>query len=354
MAADEWTGFVTKIIGALPDTPSTMRTGAAKQFSDADAIYLTTYVASMIAQLEGNAQARPKVLHLRGEGKSDPQIVEELETGAEGVRASNRVYEQKLLEVGRLEQDRDTRAKAPTGLSKEEWSRLTLLVRKAKSEAMLFANEPYFSAGTLYHVVGNMQGNWGVTFGPSEFFQSANENFGDFKKEIVHARHGHGGSDRAAFINFAIQSSKYAYRFMDAVAKLKATGVAIPTDVDALRADEGRLLAMRQGEALGANTERVDERAVGAGRDASGTLRMAKRDPTGAVVKKANGDLDLSEAAVAVSKDYRNATEDQKRADAGAILDAMGVDSVAALDAKLTAVNVEMNAVTRAAQRDRG
>ena len=44
---------------------------------------------------------------------------------------------------------------------------------------MLFANEPYFSAGTLYHVVGNTQAKFGAALSSAALFQSMQENYGD-------------------------------------------------------------------------------------------------------------------------------------------------------------------------------
>ncbi|MCU1494116.1 MAG: hypothetical protein JWO62_1880 [Acidimicrobiaceae bacterium] len=332
MSKPSWAMFVNRVVFALP---LTQQAHARKQFDTADATYRTTYVGSLIARLSPE-----KVATMRRAGKSDPQIVEELETGAEGVEAANREYEAQLLSVGELEQERDALATASHGPpTRERWTELTLEIRKAKSKAMLFANEPYFSAGTLYHVVGNMQGAWGVKLGVPEYFQSANENFGDFKKEIGH--HGGGDATGVEFRHFAVASSKYAYRFFDAATKLKQSGIEIDQPVESLRDSEGRLLAIRQGEALGLDAKRIDERAIGAARDDAGKLRL--KDATG----KATG------TEVATGTDYREAAVADKDEDARTYVAEMGVSSISELDRKLTNVSIEVNVAARKAGQER-
>jgi len=335
MSKTAWTIFVSRVVLSLPDS---QQATARKQFDQADATFRTTYVASMLRRLPPD-----KVATMRRQGKSDAEIVEDLETGAEGVEAANREYETQLIEVGRLEKLRDNLASDVNGPpTQHRWTELTLQIRQAKSKAMLFANEPYFSAGTLYHVVGNMQGAWGIKLGIPEYFQSANENFGDFKKEIAH--HGHGGEVHdpfADFVAFAVASSKYAFRFLDAADKMRSAGVPIEAPVSELRAMEGRLLAIRQGEALGEDGNRIDERAIGAKRDATGKLR--KKDARG----EATGDL------VATTTDYSSATKEKKDADAGKVVGEMGVSSIEGLDRKFTSISVEINVKARQAGLDR-
>ncbi|MCU1489235.1 MAG: hypothetical protein JWM85_640 [Acidimicrobiaceae bacterium] len=328
MSKGNWSMFVNRIVFSLPEA---QQATARKQFDAADATFRTSYVGSLIGRLP-----EQKVKALRKAGKSDSQIVEELESGAEGVEAANREYEAQLMEVGRLEAARAALAGDPTAATgSPRWSQLTIEIRKAKSKAMLFANEPYFSAGTLYHVVGNMQGAWKVELGAPEYFQSANENFGDFKKEIAH--HGGGDATGAEFVHFAVASSKYAFRFLDAAVHLKVSGIKLTKPVEALRDSEGRLLAIRQGEALDADNKRIDERAIGAGRDDAGALR--KKDVAG----NATGD------AVPTSKDYRTISEHDKEEHAKGYVAEMGVGSISALDRKLTEVSIELNVEARKA-----
>jgi len=106
---------------------------------------------------------------------------------------------------------------------------------------MLFANEPYFSAGTLFHVVGNIQQKWALPLGVPPLFQSMNENYGDFKKEIHHLQ-------GKPFSTVAVKSSKYAFRVLDAAVALKAQGVADPHDPTALRTAMAKVLDVRQGK----------------------------------------------------------------------------------------------------------
>jgi hypothetical protein len=300
-----------------------------KQFEEADAVYRSTYVGSLIARLPPDTVAAE-----RKRGLSDEEIVEHHETGSEGVAASNREYESRLLEVARLETMRDNLAAEAQGPpTRERWTALTLEIRKAKSSAMLFANEPYFSAGTLYHVVGNLQSGFGTSLDVPEYFHSANENFGDFKKEVDHK----GGEP---LVKFAIAASKYAYRFLDAAVELQLAGIPIKQPVATLRGQMAKLLAIRQGEFLDPSGARIDERALKAGRDASGKLR--KKDAKG----------DASGEEIPTGKDYSKASAETKDADAADVLSAMGVGSVSALDALLTKIAIEVNAATRTSGLD--
>jgi hypothetical protein len=88
-------------------------------------------------------------------------------------------------------------------------SKLNQQIRELHSQALLFANEPYFAGGTIRHVVGNLQAKFKLEPTAAEYLQSFNENFGDVKKDL-----GHHKDD--PFPEVAIQSSKYVYRFTDA------------------------------------------------------------------------------------------------------------------------------------------
>lgn len=165
MPRGSWAMFANRVAFALPPTP---HGHAREQLGVANATYRTTYVGSLIARL-----SPAEVASMRAAGETGSEIVEELETGADGVEAANREYEAQLLEVGRLEPGRDALATASQGPpARERWTQLTLDIRKAKSKAMLFANDPHLSAGTRYHVVGNMQGAWGVKLGVPEYLRS--------------------------------------------------------------------------------------------------------------------------------------------------------------------------------------
>ena len=59
-----------------------------------------------------------------------------------------------------------------------------------QSEALLYANEPYYSQATIVHVVAGMQmgktaEDYPVLADPGCAFNSAEENFGDLKKCLL-------------------------------------------------------------------------------------------------------------------------------------------------------------------------
>ena len=147
----------------------------------ANTIYERTYVEQIIAALEADAAGKKRLAELRAQGKSNIAIVESIMADDQGIAASNRVYEQKLIYAAELEARRDEFTPETS-----KWKTLTVDLRKAKADAMLFANEPYFSAGTLYHVVGNIQAKFGAALSSPALFQSLEENYGDTLKELHH------------------------------------------------------------------------------------------------------------------------------------------------------------------------
>ena len=233
MTRAAWSDFTGRVLGLLAASPAVAQEANAR-FSDANTIYERTYVGEIIAKLESEPKGKARLKALRDEGKMNIAIVEAVMGDDEGIAASNRVYEEKLLYAAELERRRD---KVPP--DSRAWKTLTVDLRKAKADAMLFANEPYFSAGTLYHVVGNTQAKYGAELSLAAHFQSLDENYGDVLKELHHL---HGKS----WSTVAVKSSKYVWRMLDAAAGLQAKGVDLGIDVAPLRAAAKVALDVRQ------------------------------------------------------------------------------------------------------------
>jgi hypothetical protein len=240
MSGTAWDAFTGRIVERLGRNDGLVRE-ARSRFAQANTTFERTYVQQIIAQVEQEKDGKTRVNQLRAQGKSNIEVVEEIMGDDQGVAASNRLYEQKLLYAAELE---ERRATAPAG--SRQWKSLTEDLRKAKADAMLFANEPYFSAGTLYHVVGNTQAKFGAVLSSAALFQSLQENYGDTLKELHHLH----GKPWAAV---AIKSSKYVWRMLDAAVGLKEKGVTIGGDPAALRDAFKAALDVRQG-ASGAPT----------------------------------------------------------------------------------------------------
>lgn len=235
MDRKSWDAFTSRILSRL-SSDRELTSEANSRFSDANTIYVRTYVEQIITQLQAEPAGLARVKGLRAKGKSNVEIVEAVMGDDQGIAASNRVYEEKLLYAASLEEERNKWRP-----ESRQWKTLTVDLRKAKADAMLFANEPYFSAGTLYHVVGNIQAKFGADLSPAALFQSLQENYGDTLKELHHL---HG----KPWPTVAVKSSKYVWRMLDAAAALKDKGIAIGVDVVKLRDAAKVALAVRQGE----------------------------------------------------------------------------------------------------------
>ena len=240
MSRKSWDAFTDRVLRRLAGNADLVLE-AASRFAQANTTFERTYVQEIIAQLQQDPQGAARLNQLRAQGKSNIAIVEEIMGDDQGIAASNRVYEEKLLYAAELEQRRAT---APPG--SRQWKSLTEDLRKAKADAMLFANEPYFSAGTLYHVVGNTQAKFGAVLSSAALFQSLQENYGDALKELHHL---HG----KPWPTVAIKSSKYVWRMLDAAVGMHEKGVTFGRDPSELRAAFKAALDVRQG-ASGAPT----------------------------------------------------------------------------------------------------
>jgi hypothetical protein len=238
-----WFRFVDTILQALrPNRGATAE--AASRFADANTIFERTLVPQILKEVESAEDGRGKkeLAKLRKKGiTSNVALVEAIMKVDEGIAGSNRVYEAKLLYAADLEVRRNTvdRAENP-----RQWDSLTADLRRAKADAMLFANEPYFSAGTLYHVVGNVQAKFGATLSSAAYFQSLQENYGDTLKELNHLH----GKEWSVV---AIKASKYVWRTLDAAFQMKAAGVEVSCglDLSAFRDAMKKALDVRQGVA---------------------------------------------------------------------------------------------------------
>ncbi|MGV3526681.1 MAG: hypothetical protein ACO1RX_20855 [Candidatus Sericytochromatia bacterium] len=185
MTPESWGDYTETLVSKLP---TEQQDEARSRYAQADKIYTTA-----------DQELKNQMASL----KKDPQY-SHLEGGALELAASNRLYETKLKAVNLAYENRD-------GVSPDM---LKARVSFAMSQALLFANEPYFSEGTLRHVVGNEQelGKESVKLQLSapQGLQSLNENLGDTLKDLGHHRD-------EPLTDIVIQSSKYIGRFCRAI-----------------------------------------------------------------------------------------------------------------------------------------
>ena len=342
MSTAAWKEMVDDVVGALADHKA--KSDSRKQFADADTVYRAVYVKSILDRTSEEAKARAR--------QDDPSIDSDealadhlVGKTADGFEASNKAYTDRLLLVAALMDERAKhQAKRPAGGPElERWQqgldKLTLKTREAKSEALLFANEPYFAAGTLYHVVGGLQIGRDTELDVPALFQSLNENYGDYLKELHHTAPKTPEAAVTGFPARAVKCSKYAYRFFDAAKELdgKDLGVTVAgVDVRGMHRMSELLFAVRQSAMLDLDGSVVKEKKRG------------KRNEQNVLV-------DASGAAVPFSKDYAGAdgAEATKLRDARSYLEAAGVGSMDVLTARVKAVFLAYNKALRGQGKER-
>ncbi|MBN1944637.1 MAG: DUF4157 domain-containing protein [Bradymonadales bacterium] len=210
MDAPRWQTHKENILAAIHD--GEVRAETARRYDEADKWH-QNYINELYAQIVAND---PEVVK-KYPGLSREEVVKKMTEGeAEAtITASNRVYEGKLLLVQKKidERDRVSLSMEPSPQKDKLIAQYNAEIRALYSEALMFANEAYYATGTLLHVVGNLQSNYQLNLGASEYFQSMNENYGDIKKDIGH----YSGKP---FGQAAYKTSKYLFRFVDAILRL--------------------------------------------------------------------------------------------------------------------------------------
>lgn len=171
------------------------------------------------------------------------------------MRAANRIYEDKLLQVKEL-RVKIAKLKGVVGQEKALKSAVARLSGEI-SMAQLYANEVYGSGGATVHAVFGVQtkrklqkgegnpNNWPVQvyLSGKQWYEAFNDNLGDVMKDYIHFAmpHGHGDPD---YWYAAFKMGKYVDRMLDAIPNLVSTGMLQGSDADALLdSPECKLLA---------------------------------------------------------------------------------------------------------------
>ncbi|GAA1768123.1 hypothetical protein GCM10009795_013090 [Nocardioides hankookensis] len=220
-----------------------------------------------------------KKLDVRLGGKSSwgKHEEEHFEEGALRMRAANRLYEDKLLQVKEIRLQIETARDSLKGPKPPEGAaqRLQTLISRLDGElsmAQLYANEVYGSGGATVHAVLGMQVPKALTekrgkkvqadIPKPQWYAAFNDNLGDVLKDFEHyGKADHGTPDHwyAAF-----KMGKYAHRMVDALPHL-ATGAA---DDLMATADLTELLASADVVALQTLAEHhLDQKGKGGGKD---------------------------------------------------------------------------------------
>jgi hypothetical protein len=349
----DWDTLRDQVLGQLSDVDIKRATKA--QFRDAEQLYKNFYVKKILEDTPQELKQHAIEQEPRLDGDDIALADYVVSHSSEGFKASNLNYEKHLTEVAKLS---DARAKLEDSVPPEKrqgdanyqaaWDQMTLRIREEKSRALLFANEPYFSAGTLFHVVGNLQAGWGLALDIPTLFQSLNENYGDFLKEIRHQRAAMKGvPDSELFVPIATKCSKYGFRFSDSATRLQQAGVIAeqPVDLPTLRECQRKLLAIRQGDALDAAGETIKPK----------NIEAERMGPQSTLTYKDSAGPDKAGTEVPVSKDWGSTAHDRDNSarDAATYLAAAGVDSLATLEKWFKEIHLVLNKAVRETNRDK-
>jgi hypothetical protein len=232
MTDEEWSGFQKKTLQGFEEG-SDLQKQTADRFQSANEVYTRTRAELDAEIIARNKQKDPGHLdpaQRRVYPEDDVDAIKTQNPNAE-IEASNLLYAKRVEEVKNilteLEPLRDKRRTKPLNdEEKQRLNQLTIEWNKKQSEALVFANQAYYTGGAAQHVVGNQQMNLGRKLTPEEYLNSFNEQISYALEHITKEE----GLGHALWT-----SSKYLDRATDAVAqltKLQQLLAESPVDID--------------------------------------------------------------------------------------------------------------------------
>jgi len=217
MNEGEWNRFQEETLAGIePDSELQKQTG--DRFQKANEVYTRTRAeldAEIIAQNKRKDPEHADPAKRKVNLEDDVEAIKAQNPNAE-IEASNLLYTKRLEEVKtileQLEPLRDKRRNEPlTEQENERLNRLTVEWNKKQSEALIFANQAYYTGGAAQHVVGNQQMSLGRKLTPEEYLNSFNEQVSYALEHIT---------DQEGLGHALWTSGKYLDRATDAVDQL--------------------------------------------------------------------------------------------------------------------------------------
>ncbi|KQW53453.1 hypothetical protein ASC77_03995 [Nocardioides sp. Root1257] len=243
----DWDDYVVQTISGISDAKQQAEQKARLDAARKRAKGFEERLVGMMVHLEEDLMLTEKQL----EGSSwDDEDNKAYLQGALRMRAANKLYEDKLLQVKELRtQIAEMRTSITQGKQGADPERLKLLVSRLSGElsmAQLYANEVYGTGGATVHAVMGMQvkkklsaerGHDVEAIIPvQEWYQAFTDNLGDVLKDFEHYGKGHGGHE-ADHWYAAFKMGKYADRMVDALPHLAEGGMITQTDAATLAKD---------------------------------------------------------------------------------------------------------------------
>ncbi|WP_244927481.1 hypothetical protein [Nocardioides sp. W7] len=264
----DWDGYVLQTIAGIRDPKQQAEQQARLATARSRAKGFEERLVGMMVHLEKDLHLTEKQLE---QSAWDQQENQHYLQGALRMRAANKLYEDKLLQVKDMRlQIAELRNAVAQGKQGADPEQLKLLVSRLSGElsmAQLYANEVYGSGGATVHAVMGMQTKKKLStergfdvkaiIPVQEWYQAFTDNLGDVLKDYEHYGKGHGehGVDHwyAAF-----KMGKYADRMVDAIPHLTEGGLItqahgakllVDADVETLRTLAAHHVAEKNGPA---------------------------------------------------------------------------------------------------------
>jgi hypothetical protein len=243
----DWGDYVLQTVSGISDPTKAAEQKARLDAARSRAKGFEERLVGMMVHLEDDLMLTEK--QLEGSSWDDEENKHYLQ-GALRMRAANKLYEDKLLQVKEIRTKiSELRTAIAQGKQGADPATLKLLVSRLSGElsmAQLYANEVYGTGGATVHAVMGMQvkkklsaerGHDVAAIIPvQEWYQAFTDNLGDVLKDFEHygKAHGEHGADHwyAAF-----KMGKYADRMVDAIPHLAEGGMITQTQAATLAKD---------------------------------------------------------------------------------------------------------------------
>jgi hypothetical protein len=243
----EWDDYVVQTISGISDPKKAAEQKARLDAARSRAKGFEERLVGMMVHLEDDLMLTEK--QLEGSSWDDEENKHYLQ-GALRMRAANKLYEDKLLQVKEIRTKiSEMRTAIAQGKQGADPAQLKLLVSRLSGElsmAQLYANEVYGSGGATVHAVMGMQvkkklsaerGHDVEAIIPvQEWYQAFTDNLGDVLKDFEHYGKAHGDHD-ADHWYAAFKMGKYADRMVDAIPHLAEGGMITQTQAATLAKD---------------------------------------------------------------------------------------------------------------------
>ncbi len=243
----EWDAYVQQTVGGIKDQKKKAEQSSRLAAARSRAKGFESRLVGMMVHLSESLDFGVK--QLENSAWSEDENREYLQ-GALRMRAANKIYEDKLLQVKELRLEiaalRQSIAKKESGADPKKLKQLVSRLAGELSMAQLYANEVYGTGGGTVHAVMGMQVKKKLSeergfaveakIPPQQWYQTFTDNLGDVLKDFEHYGKAH-GSHAADHWYAAFKMGKYADRMVDAVPHLAEGGLITSANMEALEAD---------------------------------------------------------------------------------------------------------------------